>query len=196
MNNALNEIFADSWNKITGEGNRGGKVTRTITVCNYAPDYINAYTVVLREASYTEGSLLFYTDIRSEKVAEIKRDNRLTLITYNEEDKQQLIFKGTAFIYHQNATTQQYWNKDGFKGRRSYMAQPAPSSVINEPVDGLEYLEGKDFDETDMQGYENFAVIKVQINLLEWLKLSRDGNRRAKFNLYKDSGWQGQWLIP
>ena len=196
MNTAFNEILEESWNHITGAGNKDEKVTRTITVCNYSAGYVNAYTVVLREAIAEDKSLVFYTDIRSEKVAEIRQDNRLTIITYKEDSKEQLIFKGTAIIYHQNATTQHYWTRDGFKGRRSYLAQPAPSSVVTEPGDGLEYLNDKEFDETDMEGYENFAVVKIEVSEIEWLKLSRSGNRRAKFTLTENKDWQAQWLIP
>lgn len=195
MNSAFKEIFAESWDNLVAVKGEA-KSPPTITVCNNAAEYINAYTVVLREASRDNNSLIFYTDLRSEKVAEIKQDNRITIIKYNEEGRVQVILRGTADIYHQNAITQHYWNKDGYKGRRSYLAQPAPSSVINEPEDGLEYLNGKEFNETDMDGYENFAVVKVQIQALEFLKLSREGNRRARFTLNSNNEWQGQWLVP
>jgi pyridoxamine 5'-phosphate oxidase len=195
MNSAFEEIFAESWDNMVAvrEEAKGPPI---ITVCNNAPEYINAYTVVLREALRDNNSIVFYTDLRSEKVAEIEQDNRVTIIKYNEEGRVQVILRGTADIYHQNATTQHYWNKDGYKGRRSYLAQPAPSSVINEPEDGLEYLSGREFNETDMEGYENFAVVKVQVLAVEFLKLDREGNRRARFTLNSNNEWQGQWLVP
>lgn len=195
MNSDFEEIFAESWDYVVAVKGEA-KSPPTITVCNNAAEYINAYTVVLREASRDNNSLVFYTDLRSEKVAEINEDNRITILKYNEECRVQVILRGTADIYHQNAITQHYWSKDGYKGRRSYLAQPAPSSVINEPEDGLEYLNGKEFNETDMEGYENFAVVKVQILALEFLKLSREGNRRARFTLNSSNEWQGQWLVP
>ena len=194
LDNTFEEIFTEAWNTITiGKEERG---TPTITVCNHTADYINAYTVVLREALRESNSLVFYTDVRSGKVAEIKRDNRLTIIKYDEGEKVQVILQGTAEVHAQDADTQHYWTKDGYKGRRSYLAQPSPSSVINEPMDGLEYLGGKAFNETDMEGYANFAVVKVKIQALEWLKLSKEGNRRARFTLNKNHEWQGQWLVP
>jgi pyridoxamine 5'-phosphate oxidase len=195
MNSAFEELFAESWENIIAVKGEA-KSPPTITVCNNAPEYINTYTVVLREASRDNNSLVFYTDLRSQKVDEIKQDNRITIIKYNEEGRVQVILRGTADVYHQNAITQHYWNKDGYKGRRSYLAKPAPSSVINEPKDGLEYLNGKEFNETDMEGYENFTVVKVQILALEFLKLNREGNRRVSFNLNSNNKWQGQWLVP
>lgn len=195
MNGQLSHIFSDSWNKLMNAGSGDESLTRNITVCNYAAGYVNAYTVVLRESSADDYTLLFYTDIRSEKVKEIEQDNHLTIIIYDDARRLQLILKGTAVIHHQNKIAQLYWDDEGHRNRWSYMARPAPSTVVNEPVNGLEHLNGKSFDEDDNSGYENFAVVQIEISYLEWLQLSREGNSRARF-IQQAAEWQGMWLVP
>jgi hypothetical protein len=196
MNYEFDNIYKQSWNILSQTHSEDKIVVRYITVCNYAAGYINAYTVVLRSAEATQHTLFFYTDIRSTKVNEIAQDNRLTVVIYLDDEKVQLVLNGDAIIHHQNDITEQYWTKDGYKGRRSYLAQPGPSTVINEPADGLAHLNGKHFDDTDDAGYENFAVIEIKVNQFEYLKLNREGNRRASFSLNANNEWEGSWLIP
>jgi len=195
MSPQLKKIFSDSWSKLATVGEQD-RALRNMMVCNYAADGMNAYTVVLREAN-TEGyELIFYTDHRSPKVEQMKLDRRVTVVMYNDVEKLQLTFKGKALIYYQDELSHRHWLKSGYKGRRSYLAQPAPSTPINEPDDGLAHLQGKDFEDADLTGYENFAVVSVKVNYLEYLQLNREGNRRANFNLVEGSDWQGSWLIP
>lgn len=195
MENSLSIVLSEIHDKLTTAGN--DNLFKNITVCNHAADYINAYTVVLREASIGDKALIFYTDIRSKKVDEIQRNNKLTVIAYNHEERTQLILKGEAEIHHQDKIAKEYWYKDGFKGRRSYLAQPAPSTPIDKPADGLAYLDTDKFEDTDITGYENFAVVKININYLEYAKLNREGNRRAKFVPdAANNNWVGNWLIP
>jgi len=195
MSPQLTALFSASWSKLATAGSKDA-VFRSITVCNYSPENINAYTVVLREADADKNTLTFYTDHRSPKVKQLELNGKVTVVLYNDEEKLQLVLKGEAVIHYQNAVSQQHWQKSGCKGRRSYLAQPAPSTIINEAADGLDYLKGKDFNEHDLAGYENFAVVIIKLNYLEHLQLNHEGNRRAKFILNGSNEWDGVWLIP
>lgn len=195
MDSNLNNAFSEIWKKLTSA--EKDNPFKNITVCNYTADDINAYTVVLREAYLDDRTLVFYTDVRSKKVDEIQRDNRLTVVAYSHDERLQIILKGKAVIHHHNEIAKQYWRKNGFKGRKSYLAHPAPSTTIDEPADGLAYLNTDIFEDTDIAGYDNFAVVKLNIEYLEYVKLNREGNRRAKFELdIVSNSWQGRWLIP
>lgn len=195
MNTQLTNIFSECWSKLE-EGGSKDSALRNITVCNYAPNGINAYTVVLREADASTHTLTFYTDHRSPKVEQLKLNGQVTVILYSDEEKLQLTLKGQAHVHCQNELSQQHWKKSGYKGRRSYLAQPSPSTIIEEPADGLDHIKGKEFDEHDPAGYENFAVVTITANYLEYLKLNREGNRRAKFTFDENGEWLGKWLVP
>jgi pyridoxamine 5'-phosphate oxidase len=191
----LTDIFTECWNKLENAGGKDSAL-RNMVVCNYAPDDINAYTVVLREADGNKYSLTFYTDYRSPKVEQLQLSKKVSVVMYSDEEKLQLSLKGEASIHYQDDVALHYWQKNGYKGKRSYLAKPAPSTIISEPADGLAYLQGNEFEEDDPVGYENFAVVTIAVNYLEYLQLSREGNRRAKFTRDNGSEWQGMWLIP
>ena len=195
MKAQLQHILADSWNKLATGGSRDA-VFKNITLCNYAAGSINAYTVVLRGADASVGSIVIYTDHRSPKVNQLHHNTEVTIVAYSEEEKLQLTLKGEAVVHYKDAVSEQYWKASGYKGRRSYLAQPAPSTVVDEPIDGLASLKDKEFEEQDPAGYENFAVISIKADFLEYLQLSREGNRRAKFTRNENEEWEGAWLIP
>ena len=195
MNAQLQRILTNSWNELATAGSKDA-VFNNITLCNYASDGINAYTVVLRGADATIGSIIVYTDYRSPKVDQLHLNNNVTVVAYSEDKKVQLILKGEAIVNYQDDVSERYWKESGYKGRRSYLAQPAPSTVVDEPTDGLAYLNSIEFEEQDPAGYENFAVISVKANFMEYLQLDREGNRRAKFKRDKNEEWDGAWLIP
>jgi len=195
MSPQLNDIFSDSWSKLQTGGGKD-KPLRNIIVSNYALNGINAYTVVLRDADAQNYSIIFYTDYRSPKVKQLQLNGKVSIVMYSDEEKLQLLMKGEAFIHYQNKVSLHYWQKNGYKGRRSYLAVPAPSTIIDEPTDGLAHIKNAALDEHDPAGYENFAVVVIKLNYLEYLQLNREGNRRAKFILDGGNEWQGVWLIP
>lgn len=156
---------------------------------------IGMATVILRAVSADDGLLIFYTDVRSNKVFNLQNNNSISMLLYSDADKLQLILKGNATLHNQDDVTAGHWAALTNQGKRSYMAYPAPSSNINDPADGLEYINDDTWNDALIAGYQNFAVIKVAVNLMEYLKLNQTGHRRASFNLIKNS-WMGSWLVP
>ncbi|MBS7566515.1 pyridoxamine 5'-phosphate oxidase family protein [Mucilaginibacter sp. Bleaf8] len=196
MNVNIRYILDNIWQVLKTASTTPGHNLRNITVAHYADSYVSAYTVVLRAASATRSSIAFFTDYRSPKIKHIKANPNITVCGYDTAEKIQLILQGKASIHFQNDVAKQYWKKEGRKSRQSYMAKPAPSTVIAQESDGLDDFRNKNFDEQDTAGYENFAVIEIQLHQLEYLHLSHEGNRRAQFTMQPDGDWQGNWLIP
>jgi 3-hydroxyisobutyrate dehydrogenase len=195
MEAKLDDILAKSWEKLQ-QAKQGKAGSRYITVCNFAKGYPNAYTVVLRDVLPDEIQIVFHTDVRSEKVEEIKSSSNLTIVYYDDADHIQIILKAEATIHYQDDITRQQWQQSGFKSRRNYLTQQAPSSPLNEEGSGLEYLGDKKFDDNDLSGYENFAVVVLNINFLEYLQLNKEGNRRARFKADQKNSWIEEWVTP
>ncbi len=195
MEAKLDNLLAQSWEKLQ-QAKRGKAGSRYITVCNFANNYPNAYTVVLREALPDRNLIIFHTDIRSEKVSEIKSNPNLTVVYYDDADHIQIILKAEAAIHHQDDIAKQQWQQSGFKSRRNYLTEHAPSSPLNEEGSGLEYLGEQKFDDSDPAGYKNFAVVVLDVHSLEYLQLNKDGNRRARFKNEQQKGWAGEWITP
>jgi pyridoxamine 5'-phosphate oxidase len=195
MDILLQDIFNKSWQKLNAAVNGNEPHYRNVTVCNSSAGYINAYTVVLREVYLDTSELLFYTDVRSEKVDEIRLHKQVTVLVYSDDEKIQLVMRGNAAVHHQDETTLACWTTNGYRSRRSYMAHPAPSTPVTQPTDGLENTSPQKLPAEDFTGYENFAVINLQIFYLEFLHLNPQGNRRARFTL-AGGVWDGTWVIP
>jgi len=195
MEAKLDNLIAQSWEKLQ-QAKQGKAGSRYLTVCNFAESYPNAYTVVLREVLSDEHHIIFHTDIRSEKVAEIKRNPSLSVVYYDDTDRIQIILKAEAAIHHQDDIAKQHWQQSGFKSRRNYLTQQAPSSPLPEESSGLEYLGDKKFDDSDAAGYEKFAVVALHVKILESLQLNHEGNRRARFKADQQNGWIGEWITP
>jgi pyridoxamine 5'-phosphate oxidase len=196
MDKSLYQIFANSWQGLTNGDGRINAAFRNVAVSHVADEYVNTYTVVLRKANFNQKQLVFFTDYRSPKVIQIIGNNRLTVCGYNPSTQIQLIFKGLATIHHQDEVALYNWHAEGSKGRKSYLAKPAPSTPVEQADDGLAYLATQPSSGDAPDGYENFAVVVIDIKQLEYLKLSANGNRRMLFTLQPDKAWQGTWLIP
>ncbi|WP_158825520.1 pyridoxamine 5'-phosphate oxidase family protein [Mucilaginibacter lacusdianchii] len=196
MDKSMYQILANSWNGLTNGNGHINSAFRNITISHIADEYVNAYTVVLRKIGFNEQQLVFFTDYRSPKVSQISSHNRLTVCGYNPATQIQLIFKGVATIHYRDEVAQHNWKVEGYKGQKSYLAKPAPSTAIEQPDDGLSYLASPQSNGDTPDGYENFAVVVIDVKQMEYLKLSPTGNRRAQFTLQPSGAWQGTWLIP
>ena len=195
MEAKLDDILAQSWEKLQ-QAKQGKAGSRYVTVCNFAEGYPNAYTVVLRDALPANNQIIFHTDVRSEKVDEIKSNPNVTAVYYDDVDHMQIIMKAGAVIHHQDDIAKQHWQQSGCKSRRNYLTQQAPSSHLNEESSGLEYLGDRKFDDSDPVGYENFAVVVLDVNSLEYLQLNKEGNRRTRFKADQRNTWMGEWVTP
>ena len=195
MHISLTDIVKNSWESLENGSSQPGHPFRNMVISTQGDGNIGMATVVLRRVSADDSLLIFYTDVRSNKVFNLQNNNSISMLLYNDIDKLQLILKGNTTLYNQDDVTAGHWAALTNQGKRSYMANAAPSSRINNPADGLDYINDDTWNDALTTGYKNFAVIKVTVNLMEYLKLSQTGHRRASFNLIKNN-WEGSWLVP
>lgn len=192
MEDNINEVFTICWGKLLYGSLITSNAYHTGVVGTQLNGTVNLRTVVLRAVKPDEKQVIFYTDIRSAKMNDLKINPELSWLFYDGEDKTQVRAAGNAIIHHQDELAAEHWGKVGENGRKSYMAIPGPSTGIDHPADGLEHLKE---DNTADDGYNNFAVIITRVNYIEWLSLKDSGHRRAEFRLI-DNSWKGQWLTP
>lgn len=193
MEDNLSEVFTASWGKLLFGSMIAEHPYHTGVVASQGNSTINLRTVILRAVDPDNKQLVFYTDIRSAKITDIQNSPNLSWLFYDSTECIQVRVSGAAIIHHMDTVTQEHWERLRNESRKSYMAIPGPSAGIEHDTDGLEHL---DEDNMDWEaGYINFAVIVTTVSFVEWLRLSKTGNRRAEFRLIND-GWKGQWLIP
>ncbi len=155
----------------------------------------NARAVTLRAADPETRTLTFFTDVRSPKFNEL--GGRVGTVTYDPKTRIQLRVYGRAVHHHNDDRARSLWDAMTVWSRRAYLRQPAPGSPLYQPGTGLPPLDdGKPPTEADLEpGFGNFAVIDLTIDRLDWLLLTDDGNRAARFD-WADEHWNGDWRVP
>ena len=153
--------------------------------------------VVLRRVDVDAKKIYFHTDIRSEKITDIKLVGKLSWLAYDPAYRTQIRLSGNSFIHHKDEIATQHWLKTPHYSRRCYLQNSSPGSVltINEATNHLHTNFKYSMDESEA-GFENFAVIETQVNWMEWYYTHSTGNRRAIF-LYDESKLKDQyWIAP
>ena len=191
----LEEIQKKFWSMLDDAVvNRSSPFRIPVFICTDQND-IDGRIVVLRKSDKENNVLQFHTDLRSPKVAILKKNNNASLVFYDKEEKIQLRVKVNCKINNKNSIAEESWKKTQHISRRCYLTDSGPGSISENPTSGM-ISKLEDFDYTMEQsekGYENFTVIKCKIKSIEWLYLAAKGHRRAIFDFEKN---KNNWLVP
>ena len=138
-----------------------------------------ARTVVLRGVDADAAQLVFYTDRRSPKVAELQASPAAALVFWSQRLKWQLRVDVRTQVHTQGARVDAAWAQVGPSTTAGdYLAPQAPGSAL-------------DFAANAGTVTHHLAVIAAQVVQLDWLELSREGHQRAQL-----VGRNVQWLVP
>ena len=174
--------------------NRGSPFRIPVFICGTQKDF-DGRIVVLRKSDQSNNLLQYHSDIRSNKIVNLKDNRNAVMLFYDKEEKIQVRLKVECTINHNNDITKKSWLKTGHMSRKCYLVDNGPGTESTTPTSGLKpELDNFEFTmEQSEKGYKNFTVIQCKIKSIEWLYLAAKGHRRAKFDLdnNKDS-----WLVP
>ncbi|SIT08301.1 pyridoxamine 5'-phosphate oxidase family protein [Belliella pelovolcani] len=143
--------------------------------------------VVLRKVDQNL-NLYIYTDLRSEKVKQIKHNPQVSLLCYHPQKRVQVRIKGEAELHYQNELSKELWRHVQGDAKKAYNSKLAPGTIIQAPEEAHSWPE-------DLTNPENFCVIKIKPNNIEVLQLNGLHHIRIQFSKIEDQ-WQGQWLVP
>lgn len=151
--------------------------------------------MVLRGVDWDTRTLRFHTDARGAKVAEVAAHPAVSVLSYDAQAKVQLRLRGQARVAT-GPEIDALWQATHNYGRRCYLVDPPPGSVVPQGSNGLpDWAQG--IEPSDAQlvpARANFAVFFVQFDEIEWLYLAHQGHRRA---IWRWRGaWEGSWRIP
>ena len=195
--NNLDKVNEKIWEMLnSGLKNRDAPFHIPVFICGNK-DKFDGRIIVLRGVDEKEKKLWFHSDIRSNKVKDLKINPKATLLFYDKNEKIQLRIAGICKINYQNSFTESSWKKTVHMSRQCYLGDkppgldfPTPTSGLTQDVDNLRYSK-----EESEVGYKNFCVIETYIKSIEWLYLAAKGHRRAYFTLNKKQ-LEKKWLIP
>ena len=155
--------------------------------------------VVLRKFLTDERSLIFHTDSRSPKIAELRADSRISWLFYHQAEKMQFRIFGTATVHEtaDDALKLKQWQATWAFGRRCYMGA-APSRIAAEATSGMpaEYENREPTIAESEIGFPNFAVISTKIVSIDCLELYVTGHRRSLFRWNANGELETNWLTP
>lgn len=155
--------------------------------------------MVLREYDADSRVLRFHTDARSPKCAVIgEAGSPVNVLFYDREAKTQIRARGIGRIEREGTIADAAWETSTNFARRCYLVENAPGAASDQGTSGLpQWVEG--IQPSDVQvalARENFAVLLVRLERLDWLHLANSGHRRAVFTAGDDNSWEGQWVLP
>lgn len=160
---------------------------RTLALATVAGAGAQAYgdvrTVVLREVDADERSLVFFTDARSAKVAQLQRQPQATLLAWAHSIGWQLRLRCRLEVETAGLAVSSRWARLKMTpAAQDYLSPLAPGATIDSPSLPLEPQHAT---------RESFAVVTAQVDAIDWLELHPQGHRRAIFDQYGE-----RWVSP
>lgn len=152
-----------------------------------------ARVVVLRDALPEKRTVDFHTDVRSQKVSELKNQN-VAWLFYVPSTQIQLRMEGTATVID-GEEADHWWAKTNLGSRASYLSMETPGVAARGscPPSTTDRLVTEDESE---RGRANFRIVRTQIGSVDWLYLRNTGHVRAKIDYGDPSDVVCNWVVP
>ena len=150
-------------------------------------------TVVLRSVEKDKNTISFHTDLRSQKINDLRLNNNVSVLFYDEERKIQVRGQGKAIIEENSAELKNLWSTMRAESKLCYMGPFAPGEQLSHFQPNLPNHNAQNIsEESDIKGYNNFCRVTVHLEKLDWLQLDHKGHKRILFCLKKGS--QPTWI--
>lgn len=178
--NDLGLSLACAWSLLISGGQDRHTGFHALTVASVENNTPRLRTMILREANEFSRTLRFHSDARSSKFAQISQNSHVAVSHYDAACKIELRIRGVGKWHQQDELSQRAWNDMRDISRFGYRSPKAPGALISS-VD--EYLRPDSHSVTrdDVIAQQNFCVLIVHVQELEWIYLHSQGNRRARF---------------
>ena len=184
--NNTNEIYENIWKCLDKGVNDRLSDYHTFSLATSPKNIAEIRTVVLRGYDRQNQSIIFHTNNLTNKINEIKNNPSVGALFYDRKGKIQIRCNGDAVINNMDQYCKERWDKMSAQSKECYYQNISPGKNIESPGIVKNKLENK--------LSENFTVVTININKIDWLYLSSAGHTRVKF--LKNNGFIGQWIAP
>lgn len=180
----LNDLFGETWRELKcGYEDKGHPYKSCCFATLDLSGNIKQRTVILREVT-EDKTLLFYTDVRSDKIGHLRKNPVASVLFYNPKNKLQIYLCGNIRIHEDTQIWTEHFLSIEGRSLNDYNTEDAPGKPIKNPIDLRRTKK------------INFAVIEFIPECIEYLKLRQEPNRiRAYFEL-RDQEWKKTFLVP
>lgn len=168
------------WHELQQAAAQPGHEWRTLVLATLDGQTAQARSVVLREVHAAARELLFFTDARSAKVAQMRAHPQGTLLCWSSRIGWQLRLSVALEVQTSGLKVSSRWARLKLTpAAQDYLSPLPPGSPLatrHEP---------------ERASREHFAVVTARVQSVDWLELHADGHRRARFGV--DGA---HWLQP
>jgi hypothetical protein len=176
---SLHMIERACWRELANAARDREHAWRVLTLATVDGERADARSVIVRDVSEERREIVFYTDARSPKVAQMAAHPLATLVGWWPRPGWQLRLRVALSIETSGLEVSSRWARVKLSpAAQDYLAALPPGT----PVDRYQPERGS---------REHFGVVTAQVLELDWLELHLDGHRRARLD-----GEASVWLVP
>ena len=173
-------IETSLWQELQLAARQPGHEWRTLTLATVRDGEAQARSVMLRETDAAARTLVFFTDSRSAKVAQIRAQPIGALLCWSSRLSWQLRLRVALELHDSGLKVSSCWARLKLTpAAQDYLSPLPPGSPVTEAY------------EPERASRNHFAVVSARVLSIDWLELHADGHRRARFDA--DGA---QWLQP
>jgi hypothetical protein len=179
-NESLPLIHQACWQELARAPQDPAHGFRVMALATVAGEAAELRSVVVREVDEAERTLVFFTDARSPKVAQMQQQPAGTLLAWCARLGWQLRLRVRLQVHTSGLAVSSRWARLKMTpAAQDYLSPLPPGAPLERPL-------------PERGTREHFAVVSAQVQSIDWLELHADGHRRAVF----DSAGNGQWRVP
>lgn len=158
----------------------------------------HARTVVLRGFDRDRRELVFSTDVRSPKAAQLRHDPRAAWLFYDPVAGIQLRVECRARVETAGAAVDALWNRLPEHSRMHHASPHVPGAALDAACAQapVEFFGRSMTADESAFARSNFALVACNIVSIDWLRLGEQGHRRARFDWSPDGTPASNWLAP
>lgn len=185
------EVWKGLWNSLDMATSSRGAFT-TLSLSTIGLDHKpKSRTIILRQVDKENGIVRFATDLRSRKIEEIKARPYAALTGYDGNESVQIRLEGRALINVSPQQTMSFFNTLKPHTHYLFTSNERPGSEISRPED-VQFAE--ESDRTSDIAFQNFALVDIVLEAIEWLDLNKAPHHRLRFERTGEH-WSPQWLV-
>ena len=163
-------IETQLWQELQRAAGQAGHDWRTMALATVEDNVAQARTVMLREADSAARELIFFTDARSPKVAQIQAQPVGTLLCWSSRISWQLRLRVHLEVQTAGLKVSSRWARLKLTpAAQDYLSPLPPGSPVAERY------------EPERASRSHFAVVTARALSTDWMELHADGHRRAHF---------------
>lgn len=176
----LDAIHQASWHQLARCATDKAHAWRVMGLATVDAGLADLRSVVVREVDVPARTLLFFTDARSPKVAQINAQPQARMLAWSATLGWQLRLQVHLAVETTGLAVSSRWARLKLTpAAQDYLSPLSPGTPVDHPL-------------PERSTRAHFAVVHARVQSIDWLELHAEGHRRALF----DGSGAGRWVTP